>query len=133
MVRELDNWAFRDKIKPPLGVLEWSTLIHSHGASMDVTVWRNGRRDRAGVVYGVRVSRTDRDRFFDPRAPEINIEIGGKPVHAKLTPSFWRSCTEIRHPEIAKFIIDHGLAKWPSRRPHSLHLEPVGKNRFRLS
>lgn len=127
---------FQVKISTPLVVarsLGEEDVIRHRGVRMDVTVWRNGRRDRAGIVYGVRVSRTDRDRFFDTCTPEVSIEVEGKLACKTLSSSFWSGCSEIRHPAIAEFIVRRGLAEWPARKPHLLSLEPVKKNRFRLS
>lgn len=100
---------------------------------MEVTVWPNGRRGADQTTYGIKVRSADRDRFFLKSDPDIILEVEGRAVQKSLPPSFWRKCSEIRHPEITKYILLGGLNVWPKGRPPILQLEPLGKNTFRLS
>lgn len=100
---------------------------------MDVKVWPNGRQGADKTTYGIRVGWTDRDHFFLRSNPDIILEVEGRTVPKSLPPSFWRKCSEIRHPEITKYILLRGLSVWPKGRPPILRLDPLGKNAFRLS
>ena len=87
-----------------------------------------------GAGYGIRVSRQDRDRYFQRDWPSVTIELENwGTTQANLTPSFWRRCTEARGREIGKFLLVHGPAPWPKGRPPRLKLELIGPRRFRLS
>ena len=87
-----------------------------------------------GRSYGIRISRKDRDRYFQKTWPTVIIELDtGETFEANLTPSFWRSCIELRNRKIARWLIKQGLAPWPKGEPPRLNLEPIGHRRFRLS
>jgi hypothetical protein len=102
---------------------------------MIVTGWNDGSpNNTTGAGYGIRISRSDRDRHFEQHWRSVMIEFEGQATtQANLTPSFWRRCTELRGREIGRFLLDHGLAPWPKGRPPKLRLEPTEPRRFRLS
>ena len=102
---------------------------------MIVSGWNDGSPNNAtGGGYGIRMSRRDRDEYFDPEWPWVTIELeelGATEVN--LARSFWRGCTELRGAAIGKWMLDRGLAPWPKGRPPRLRLEPAGERRFRLT
>jgi hypothetical protein len=101
---------------------------------MKVSGWNNGSpNNRTGSGYGIRLSRTDRDIWFQQEWSSVTVHLeGGAAIEANLTPSFWRGCTELRHAEIGKFLMAHGLAPWPKGSPPRLELEHMGGRHFRL-
>lgn len=101
---------------------------------MIVTAWSNGSpNNRTGSGYGIRMSRRDRDQYFQQSWPTVTIELDWGAAEVNLAPSFWRRCTELRSAAIGKWLLDHGLAPWPKGSPPKLRLMPVGDRRFRLS
>jgi hypothetical protein len=100
---------------------------------MIVTGCHNGSpNNTTGSGYGVRLRREDRDRHFRSHWPSVSVKLEGGGVPVDLTPSFWRSCTELRSAAIGKWLLDRGLAPWPKGHPPRLHLTRVGHRRFRL-
>ncbi len=55
-----------------------------------------------------------------------------KPATVRITPSFWRSCPELRSRAIRAFLRRNGLIPWPRDHPPHFELEPLGQGRFRL-
>lgn len=102
---------------------------------MIVTGWSSGSpNNKTGSGYGIRLSRQDRDRWFERQWPSVTLHIEGRgTVDANLTSSFWRRCTELRHKEIGRFLLANGLAPWPKGSPPRLRLERVKGRHFRLS
>ena len=102
---------------------------------MEVSGWSSGSPNkRTGGGYGIRLSHRDRDRWFRREWTSVTLHIeGGGEVEVNLTPSFWRSCTELRHRAIGRFMIAHGLAPWPKGSPPRMWLERMGGRHFRLS
>lgn len=103
------------------------------GETFPVTGWSNGRRSTTGAGYGVRVRRADRDRYFDRDWSVVELVLGrDEVVVVPVSPSFWRTCIELRSFEVGRWLLRHGLAPWPDRRPPSLALTPVAAGRFKL-
>jgi hypothetical protein len=101
---------------------------------MRVSAWNNGTHLKSGAGYGLRMSRAIRDRWFRPEWPNVVLELdGGTRVAISLTPSFWRSCSELRSAELGRWLLRLGLAPWPSGAPPFLELEHMEGSRFRLS
>ena len=104
------------------------------GIVMKVTGrWGGSRNDQTGAGYGIRIRERDRKRHFDPDSTEVTVDLDGQEeVAVDLTPSFWRSCIELRSPRIGAWMLREGLAPWPTGHPPELELEPLGDARFRL-
>jgi hypothetical protein len=105
------------------------------GSAMIATGWSDGSPNNVtGGGYGVRISRKDREKYFQREWPSVTVELEEwGTTEANVAPSFWRSCTELRGKVIGKWLLDHGLAPWPKGNPPKLKLEPMGGRRFRLS
>jgi len=100
---------------------------------MYVTAWSNGRPLRTGAGYGIRLSASDRDRYFDPGWPDVLVDVAsGEPVLMPISSSFWRSCRELRSAAIGQCLLRSELAPWAPGHPPSLVLSPAGTRRFRL-
>ena len=102
---------------------------------MIVKGWSSGSTSiRTGSGYGIRISRFDRDRFFQREWSRVTLHLeGAGKIEVNVAPSFWRRCTELRHRGIGRFLLAHGLAPWPKGSPPSLSLEPMGGRHFRLT
>ena len=50
----------------------------------------------SGGMPGIYIGFPNRERYFSEEIQEIELEIDGETCKAKLPPSFWRSCPEIR-------------------------------------
>ena len=104
---------------------------------MIVTAWNNGDHHATGAGYGLKISITDRNRYFHRRWQYIVLELEGQPTTVKINvakPSFWNNtCHELIYAAVGRWLIEHKLAPWPDRQPPKLVLEPVdGAGRFRL-
>ncbi|GAA1273963.1 hypothetical protein GCM10009677_28990 [Sphaerisporangium rubeum] len=101
---------------------------------MRVTGWNNGSHHPNGSGYGLRVSKADRDRLFNPRwrIVILNLE-DDQAVIVPVAPSFWRGCTELRSRDIGRWLIKRSLAPWPRGKPPLLIMEQVVANQFVVS
>lgn len=102
---------------------------------MIVGGWHNGKANNTtGGGYAIRIRPEDRDNYFRKRWSSVAVELDtGEVVDARLSPSFWRKCRQLRGRELGKWMLDHGLAPWPKGKPPKFKLEPIGDRRFRLS
>lgn len=76
---------------------------------------------RTGVGYGIRLSASDRDRYFDPGWPDVLVDVAsGEPVLVPISSSFWRSRRELRSAAIGQWLLRSELAPWAPRHPPSL-------------
>jgi len=101
---------------------------------MQVKGWNNGSFSTSGVGYGIRISRQDRDKFFDRGWRKVVIGLEGERelIEVRLSDSFWHSCSELRSAKIGKWMIKNGLAPWKRGDPPKLELQPIGGNKFKL-
>ena len=101
---------------------------------MRVVGWSSGSpNNQTGAGYGIRISRQDRDRHFDPDWANVTVDLDGQEeVAVDLSPSFWRCCIELRSKLIGAWMLRKGLAPWPTGQPPEVELEPQGEARFRL-
>ena len=88
-----------------------------------------------GYKYGIRVFKTDRDTYFKTGVNQIVVEIDKVHHEFKLTPSFWRKCSEFRDgsdPVIHDWLQAQRHLTWETGCPPRFVLTPLGGNRFRL-
>jgi hypothetical protein len=98
---------------------------------MRATAWSNGSPSSSGAGYGLKISREDRDRFFDRSWKEIFLQLPGQSSFAvPVSESFWRSCTELRSASIGQWLILNNLAPWPRGEPPVLSLLRIGDYTF---
>ena len=100
-----------------------------HGESWAelVSAWSGGNG-----TYGLRVGRENRDRYFDRRWDEIQLEIDDKNHRLRITAGFWNQCPEIRSPVVRTWLRRHRTLEWPRGRPPKMELVHLGENRFML-
>jgi hypothetical protein len=100
---------------------------------MRATGWNNGSHSATGAGYGVRFSAEDRARYFLPGWTKAIFDLEDETeVMVKLSPSFWRSCTELRSAEVGRWLLRGRLAPWSRGCPPALDVEHVADNRFRI-
>jgi hypothetical protein len=114
---------------PPVG----SGPFPTKEADVKAIGWSNGRPLPSGAGYGLRISVSDRDRFFRPNWNTVSLEVeGGGKIVGRLSASFWKTCTELRSAEIGRWLLRQRLAPWQKGAPPSVEIDHVDGNRFRL-
>lgn len=98
---------------------------------MYATAWHNGGAPRDPAGYGLKLVDRDRDRYFDSEWKEIILELEGtEPVTLPLSPSFWRSCTELRSEAIGAWLLAADVAPWVRLSPPGVVVTEIEGNRF---
>ena len=84
-----------------------------------LTGWTNG----AGY-FGLKIARSVRDQVFGSlkdgarNRPYVSVKLPGMaPVCVRISPSFWRTCTEFRSAQIGAWMKQRGDSPWPPGRP----------------
>lgn len=103
---------------------------------MIVKAWKNGAHHRDGNGYGIKITPTDRDQFFNPEWKSVHLVLEGNPKIIKINinkKSFWnKTCRELISKEIGVWLIENQLGQWPLRQPPELELNKVGEQKFLL-
>lgn len=103
---------------------------------MFVTAWNNGSRHSSGGGYGLKVSVSDRDRYFKREWKYIILELEGRTSAIKINvdkASFWNgTCGELISAEIGRWLRKTGLAPWTKGNPPKLVMEHIKNNQFSL-
>jgi hypothetical protein len=98
---------------------------------MRATAWHNGGAADAASSYGIKFTKADRDRFFSPGWNDVVIELdGSETTVVRLTPSFWRSCSELRSAAIGTWLLANRAAPWPKSQPPGIAVSHLADNRF---
>ncbi len=98
---------------------------------MHTTGWHNGGRPEDPGGYGLKFVQRDRDRYFDRDWPEVVLQLdGGDEVTIELSPSFWRSCSELRSAGVGQWLLDQDAAPWMKGSPPGVVVTPVSENHF---
>ena len=106
-------------------------LMEMYGSTMRASGWHNGGPKDSAGGYGLKFTEDDRDRHFDRSWSEVLIEMdGGGLATVRISPSFWRHCSELRSPEIGRWLLGTKVAPWPKGNPPSIGLQVVDANRF---
>jgi len=102
---------------------------------MIVSGWNNGSpNNRTGAGYGIRLSKEDRDKYFQREWDFVKIELeNGDVVEVKLSNSFWSNCSELRSSKIGKWMLENGYAPWPKNNPPKFELIPISEKKFKLA
>ena len=96
-----------------------------------MTGWKSGTSKSPGTC-GFRVKLGDRDELFIG-LEEVVLELppcNGKvqPLNIELSPSFWRTCPEIRSQSISNWMKKRGDCPWPHRKTPKYKTEMKGKH-----
>lgn len=98
--------------------------------------WKNGPFRQSGAGYGFRMSRDDRDRWFDPLWNQVVLELRGMRTRAHVTvninkASFWSgNCRELISYEIGTWMNGEGLAPWRRGAPPKFRATKSSAARF---
>ncbi len=73
-------------------------------------------------MYGIRLRNDDRHVMVDRDQSLVVVRLKGRrgKLKVRVTPSYWRTCPELRHHEIGRWLKDLGLAPWPKGHPPRL-------------
>lgn len=98
--------------------------------------WRNGSQTASGAGYGLRLTKTDRDRHFRRHWGTVTLHL---PETADVVEvnienqSFWTGCRELRHKKIGVWLLSQGLAPWPKGKPPKITIISKGERIFVVS
>ncbi len=98
---------------------------------MRATGWHNGGAVLDPAGYGIRFTAHDRKKHFDPLWAEVVMEMEGETsTTIALSPSFWRSCSELRSADIGRWLLEVHAAPWPKGSPPGIAVNQIADNRF---
>ena len=98
---------------------------------MHATGWHNGGPPLEPAGYGLKFVARDRDKYFQGDWTEVVLDLDGSDeISIELSPSFWRSCTELRSAEVGKWLLSQEAAPWPKGSPPGVVVTPESGNRF---
>jgi hypothetical protein len=101
--------------------------------TMKVKTWNNGKHNKSGSGYGVKINRSDRDKYFSREWKSITLCVGTQNLEVQLSDTFWTTCSEFRSKVIGEYLIENGLETWTKGKPNELKLEVIGDRFFKLS
>lgn len=97
------------------------------GVIISARGWHNGSPRPSGAGYGLAIGYRDRDDHFETSWSSVILDLeSGPSVEVHLSPSFWRSCSEMRSAEIGRWLLHVGAAPWPKGSPPRFELLPRG-------
>lgn len=103
---------------------------------MIVTAWNNGKHNKSGAGYGLKLEASDRDKYFSKDWAFIILELDKNPQSINVNinkPSFWGpNCRELIKKEIGIWLQSNGLAPWPKGKPPKLSLVNISTNIFHV-
>lgn len=91
------------------------------------TAWNNGQHHRSGAGYGLKISATDRDRYFRREWRTVQLSIGtDATILVNIDKdSFWNdTCRELISADLGRWMLANRFAPWPSGRPPRFTLVP---------
>ena len=98
---------------------------------MRATGWHGGGSPTDPAGYGIKFSDVDRDRYFNPDWDHVVLELeGAEPATVRLSPSFWRRCSELRSANIGRWLLDQSAAPWAKGAPPRVAVDHLSENRF---
>ena len=114
-----------------------AVCVDQYLGAVHASGWHNGSPRSSGAGYGIRISKSDRDRYFVPGWDSIELEFpDGQRAAVTLTRSFWKPetpWTELRDATIGRWLIAQGAAPWPKDSPPQLLLASLGPKRFSVT
>jgi hypothetical protein len=95
------------------------------------TGWHNAVPSREPAGSGLRITAKDRDRYFDRTWEDEVVEFdGAEPATVSLSPSFWRSCSELRSAGVGRWLLDLDAAPWAQGHPPGVVVTLIEGSRF---
>ena len=72
--------------------------------------------------------------MFDPSWKYVVIIVEDKVrITVKITDSFWRSCSELRHQFFKEYFLKKNYIPWPRGKPPKFLFQRIKDNVFRLA
>lgn len=100
-------------------------------STFEATAWTNGSPSPTGSGYGLRVTKADRDCYFDPAWTAVTLRFDDdSEIEVPITSSFWENCTELRSSAIGRWMMNQRVAPWSHRQPPRVALTRIGDRRF---
>ena len=102
--------------------------------SFTASAWKAGTSWKAGT-FGLRIldPGKNRERFFRSEWTAVTLHLTGvrrRIVEVSVSPSFWRSCPEMRSSEIGEWLHENGHAPWPKGQPRKFIVTTRGEREF---
>ena len=101
---------------------------------MIVTAWNNGRHDRGGAGYGLKIKAEDRNIYFDAKWKSVVLELEGcnQDVEVNIDKlTFWNECCrELISKDIGVLLRQCRLIPWTKGKPPNFEMVPISGNRF---
>lgn len=101
-----------------------------------VIPYNNGKHEKNGNGYGIKINISDRDKFFKKKYKFIRLKLEGLRDEIKVNtdkPTFWNeNCRELLHNEIGKWLIMNKMAPWKFRNPPKLKILHLEDNHFEI-
>jgi hypothetical protein len=98
------------------------------------TAWSNGQLPRRASTYGLRIRPADRKVHFRRSWRTVTVILSGPGVRnvarVNLSPSFWRTCPELRGRRIGSWLLKQGAAPWSKGRPPHFDVLPISGRRL---
>ena len=96
--------------------------------SFTASAWKGG-------TFGLKILEPAkiRERFFRSEWTVVKLHLIGvrcRTVEVNISPSFWRSCPEMRSGEIGEWFKDNGHAPWPKGQPPRFIVAARGEREF---
>ena len=102
---------------------------------MKATAWNASKYLRSGGGYGFRISKADRDKYLDRRLGSARFLISEPNEWAEANiekDGFWGDHTVMIDKSLGQWFLRKGYARWVPGKPPVFHLEPMGRNEFRV-
>ena len=96
------------------------------GKGMLVSCWKGG-------TYGIRITKDDRNRFFQRQWTTVTVTAGSNTSTHKIEGTFWTTCPELRGGAIKDYVLAQGHSSWKTGNPPKLTLTPNHGNSFTLT
>lgn len=103
-----------------------------------VAAWHNGRPRKTGAGYGLKVSATDLDWFFDKSWESVKLRLtaadSGGMVAVNVAKRSFRdgTCRELIGKEIGQWFLYNKFAPWQKGRPPRFQIIPIRNQEFEI-
>jgi len=100
------------------------------------TAWSNGNKRTSGGGYGFRISRYDRDNYFDRAWNSVLVKLPFQDEDHTIEipisrPGFWTGrCQELRSKRVGDWLLTEGHAPWPAGSPPKFTAKIMGRRSF---
>jgi hypothetical protein len=102
------------------------------------TSWNNGKHLHSGAGYGFKISKSDREKYFNKAWQNVKLELmnGANKITIEANTdkkSFWaQKCGELISKDIGIWLYKKGMGKGPRRKPYKVNVTIIGNGVFRI-